>query len=199
MSGRAAVFLDRDGTINIDPGFLADPGRVKLFPGVPGALERLRDRGFALVIVSNQSGIGRGIITPDALTAVNRRIFESAGVEPDRIYMCFHHPEEAVGAFKIACGCRKPAIGMIEQAAAELGVDRARSFMVGDSVVDVACGQAAGMATVLVRTGRGEATLAEVLAGRLASPDHVAADLAGAADWILERSGGTLTGKAGRT
>jgi D,D-heptose 1,7-bisphosphate phosphatase len=188
---RPAVFLDRDGTINVDPGFLADAGRVTLFPGVPEALRSLRDAGFKIVIITNQSGIGRGLIQPRQLDEVNARIFELAGVAPDAIYMCFHHPEEAVGEFKITCGCRKPATGMVDRGIAELGVDPARSFVVGDRSADVDCGRAAGMRTVLVRTGHGEGTLADVQAGKAAAPDHVAADLSAAAEWILGRVGGT--------
>lgn len=190
MSG-AAVFLDRDGTINEDPGFLADPGLVKLFPGVPQALRRLRDAGLKIVIISNQSGIGRGLIQPQQLDDVNARIFELAGVQPDAIYMCFHHPEEAVGEFRVQCGCRKPATGLVDQGVAQLALDPQRSFVVGDRPADVDCGRAAGMTTVLVRTGHGEGTLSDVRAGRTAAPDHVAADLAEAAEWILGRLRGT--------
>lgn len=188
---RPAVFLDRDGTINEDPGFLADAGRVKLLPGVPGALRRLKDAGLKIIIISNQSGIGRGLIRPHELDEVNARIFELAGVSPDAIYMCFHHPEEAVGEYRIACGCRKPATGLVDRGVAELGLDPARSFVVGDRPADVDCGRAAGMRTVLVRTGHGEGTLADVKAGRTSAPDHVAADLSEAAEWILRRLDGT--------
>lgn len=184
-----AVFLDRDGTINVDPGYVGDPTRVKLFPGVPEGLRLLQDAGFKLIIISNQSGIGRGIITPDGLTAVNARIFELAGIQPDAIYMCFHHPSEAVGTFKIVCDCRKPGTGMIDQGARELGIDLGGSYIVGDAAVDMEAGRAAKLTRVLVRTGRGQATLAEIHAGRVPAPEHVAADLHGAAHWIAEHAG----------
>jgi len=180
----AAVFLDRDGTINEDPGFLADATRVKLFPGVSEGLSRLQRLGLKLVIVTNQSGVGRGLIPPDALAAVNRRIFELAGVQPDAIYMCFHHPEEARGAFRIACECRKPGTGLIQQGVRELGIDLAKSWMVGDRPADLECGRAAGVKRVLVLTGDGANTLSEVRAGRVPAPDHVAADLDQASVWI---------------
>lgn len=193
----AAVFLDRDGTINVDPGYVGDPTRVKLFPGVPEALGQLQSIGFKLIIITNQSGIGRGIITPEGLTAVNARIFELAGVQPDRIYMCFHHPTEAVGEYRIACACRKPGTGLIEQGVRELGLDLNASFIVGDAAVDLEAGRNAGLTRVLVRTGRGEATLAEVRSGRVPAPEHVAQDLADAAQWIMTR-GGNLR-RAGRS
>ena len=184
-----AVFLDRDGTINVDPGYVGDPTRVRLFPGVPEGLRLLAERGFKLVIISNQSGIGRGIITEQGLAAVNARIFELAGIQPDAIYMCFHHPSEAVGTFKVACDCRKPGTGMIERGVRELGIDLAGSYMVGDAAVDLEAGRAARLCRVLVRTGRGEATLAEVRAGRVPAPEYVARDLHDAAAWIVTQAG----------
>lgn len=188
-STSCAVFLDRDGTINVDPGYMGDPARVRLFPGVPEGLRLLQQEGFKLIIISNQSGIGRGIITPEGLSAVNARIFDLAGIQPDAIYMCFHHPSEAVGDFKIVCDCRKPGTGMIEQGVRDLGLDLARSYIVGDAAVDMEAGRAARLTRVLVRTGRGERTLGEVRAGRVPAPEHIAQDLQDAARWIARHAG----------
>jgi D,D-heptose 1,7-bisphosphate phosphatase len=181
------VFLDRDGTINVDPGFLSDPEHVRLFPGVPEALARLKALGLRLVVISNQSGIGRGLVTREALARVNRRIFELARVVPDRIYNCPHHPSEGRGWYRRRCDCRKPATGMVERGLRHLGLDVVASFLIGDSGADVECGLAAGLTTVLVRTGNGDETFALVEAGRLPRPHHVAKSLADAAEFIASR------------
>lgn len=135
-----AVFLDRDGTLIFDPGYLADPAGVRLLPGVPEALRRLRAAGFLLVIVSNQSGIARGLYTADDLVRVDQRVKEVIAAENivfDMVKYCPHGPEAG-------CACRKPAPGMLREAAAELGVSLADSVMVGDKVADVLAGLAAG-------------------------------------------------------
>ncbi|MBI4861248.1 MAG: HAD-IIIA family hydrolase [Candidatus Riflebacteria bacterium] len=190
---RPAVFLDRDGTINLDPGYLARADRVRLFEGVPEALQKLRSLGLVLVVISNQSGIGRGLVTPDQAREVNRRVFELAGAEPDGIYWCPHHPTEAVGEYRTGCSCRKPATGLVDRAVEDHGIDLGRSFFVGDSEVDISCGRAAGVRTILVKTGLGPVTLEKVRKGLLAAPDHVAPDLLAAAEWISAR----LAGRSG--
>ncbi len=135
-----AIFLDRDGTLIFDPGYLADPDGVRLLPGVPEALRRLRDASFLLVIVSNQSGIARGLYTADDLARVHDRLVKllaQEGIAFAAAQYCQHGPEDA-------CGCRKPAPGMILAAAAALGIDVAASAMIGDKVADVRAGLAAG-------------------------------------------------------
>jgi D-glycero-D-manno-heptose 1,7-bisphosphate phosphatase len=135
-----AAFLDRDGTLIFDPGYLADPDGVRLLPGVPEALRRLRDADFLLVIVSNQSGIARGLYTADDLARVHARLVEllaQEGIAFAAAEYCQHGPEDA-------CSCRKPAPGMILAAAAALDIDLPGSAMVGDKVADVLAGLAAG-------------------------------------------------------
>jgi len=139
MTGRRALLVDRDGTLNVDVGYPRDPAQVEPLPGALGALRALQDR-FALVIVSNQSGIGRGLITPAEARAVHARVVErfgQAGVAFAGAYYCPHDP----GA---GCACRKPAPGLLHDAARELGLDLAASVMVGDKPSDVAAGRAAG-------------------------------------------------------
>ncbi len=138
MSGRA-LFLDRDGTLIVDTGYPRDPSVVEL---IPGAIEALRDleRDWALVIVSNQSGIGRGLITPAEAAAVDARVrelFGAGGIEFAGVYHCPHAPEDH-------CACRKPKPGMLEQAARELDLDLAASVIVGDKPSDVEAGAAVG-------------------------------------------------------
>jgi D-glycero-D-manno-heptose 1,7-bisphosphate phosphatase len=147
---RRAVFLDRDGTIIEDEGYLADASRARLLPGIVEALRFFRDRGMMLVVVSNQSGIPRGLITAAQHAEVDARVKEllaAAGVPLDAAYYCAHLPADG-------CSCRKPLPGMLEQAAAEHGIDTARSFMVGDKLSDIAAGRAAGCITALLGSGK---------------------------------------------
>jgi len=180
-TSRRYVLLDRDGTINRDRHYIADPGLVELFPGVGAALRDLRADGFGLAVVTNQSGVARGKITPAQLEAVNARVGEllaAEGVTLEGIYVCPHGPNDG-------CDCRKPLPGLIERAARELGFDPAQSFVVGDKGIDIGLGRNVGATTVLVRTGYG----AETERDRLAEPDHIADDLTGAAQWIRARAG----------
>jgi histidinol-phosphate phosphatase family protein len=143
---RPAVFLDRDGTLIEDVGYPRDPEAVRLLEGAPEALAALRRAGFALVVVSNQSGIGRGLVTRDEARAVHDRFvreLRAHGVELDDVRYCPHSPEDA-------CACRKPAAGLLLDSARELGLDLGRSFMVGDKPDDVEAGRAAGCRTVLL-------------------------------------------------
>ncbi|MGD0198641.1 MAG: HAD family hydrolase [Solirubrobacteraceae bacterium] len=152
--GRRAVFLDRDGTLIADPGYLRDPGRVELLPGAAAALAELARRGALLVVVSNQSGIGRGLITPQEARSVHDRfahLLEQAGVALDDAYYCPHAPDAG-------CTCRKPLPGMLLQAAREHGIDLDRSTMIGNSADDIAAGQAAGAFTILLLDGKTDAT-----------------------------------------
>lgn len=144
---RRAAFLDRDGTIIVDRDYPGDPDAVELIPGAADAIRRLRDAGFAAVMVTNQSGIGRGLISEAAYRAVQGRMEEmlaAAGVRLDGVYYCPHAPEAA-------CTCRKPATGLYLQAAQELGVDLAASVYVGDRMRDVLPGVALGGRGFFVR------------------------------------------------
>lgn len=143
---RPFILLDRDGTLNADPGYLNDPAALRLLPGVPAALARLAGAGFGLVVVTNQSGVGRGFITPDQLAAIHRRLAEllaEAGVTLDGIYACPHRPDES-------CPCRKPAPGLALAAARDHGFDPAHSIVIGDSPADVGLGHAIGARTILL-------------------------------------------------
>jgi histidinol-phosphate phosphatase family protein len=138
--GRPALFLDRDGTLVEDVGYPRDPTAVRLLPGAAEALRRVAEAGFALVIVSNQSGVGRGLISRAEAAAVHAEVvrrFAEEGVSFDGAYYCYHAPEDR-------CDCRKPAPGLLLRAARELGLNLGRSFMLGDKAIDVAAGVAAG-------------------------------------------------------
>lgn len=177
MSGRRAVFLDRDGTLIVERHFLADPGGVELIPGAIDALRRLRQHGWTLVLVTNQSGIGRGLYTAAEFEAVQARIDEllaAAGIRLDAVYWCPHAPEQS-------CECRKPGLALFRRAAEDLGLDLAASAYVGDRLRDVEPAAALGGRAILVRTGYGRQD--EPRAG---PGVEVAADLAEAAERLLE-------------
>lgn len=150
VADRRAVFLDRDGTVIHDLDYPRDPDQVRLVPGAAAALARLRDAGFALVLVSNQSGVGRGLITPREAELVHERVvalLAERDVRLDGAYYCPHAPDAG-------CGCRKPAPGMILEAAERLGIDVSGSYVVGDKPSDVRAGQRAGCRTVQLTADR---------------------------------------------
>jgi D-glycero-D-manno-heptose 1,7-bisphosphate phosphatase len=153
MSARRALFVDRDGTLIQERDYLADPDRVELVPGAADALRAFARAGYALVIVTNQSGIARGLYTEDQFRAVQQRVeleLERAGVRIDAVFYCPHHPD-----FTGPCSCRKPDVGMYRAAADELGVDLTASLYVGDRVKDVLPGLRLGGRACLVQTGYG--------------------------------------------
>lgn len=152
----SAALLDRDGTIIQDVHYLTDPDRVQLLPGAIDGLQRLQRLGIRLVIVTNQSGVGVGAISPEALAAVNRRVVQllgDAGIQLAGIYICPHRRDAG-------CDCRKPGTGMARQAAADLGIDLEHVFVVGDKALDLGLARALAAPAFLVTTGHGEATFA---------------------------------------
>lgn len=175
---RPVVFLDRDGTINEDVGYLSDPDGLVLIPGSAGAVRRLNEAGVTVVVVSNQSGVGRGYYTDTDVEAVNRRLvllLGEAGASVDALYWCSHHPDQG-------CECRKPGTGLVARAVDELQIDAAGSYVVGDKVSDLELAANIGARGVLVLTGKGAAE-----AEKLSSPAaFVARDLKEAVDWILD-------------
>lgn len=176
---RRFVLLDRDGTINEEVGYVLHPDELRLLPGVGAALRGLRDLGLGLVVVTNQTPVGRGAISPEDLHAIHRRLralLAEDGASLDGFEVCPHRRDEG-------CDCRKPATGLVERAAATYGFDPTESWIVGDHLGDMGLGRAVGARTILVRTGHGEVELA---AGAGALADHVVADLPAAAAVIRE-------------
>ena len=186
---RAAVFLDRDGTLIEEQGYLDRLDRIHLFPWTADAIRLLRRAGFATVVITNQSAVARGMIDEafvhEAHRIVDRRLTRAGG-GIDRFYFCPHFPDAKVEKYRQSCRCRKPGPGLIEQACAELDLDPRRSVMIGDRWLDVACGSAAGTHAVLLRSGHGPHD-EEV------PPDGVRADailnnLMEAVGWVLRTS-----------
>jgi D-glycero-D-manno-heptose 1,7-bisphosphate phosphatase len=187
-----AVFLDRDGTIIEDAGYLDRLDRVEIFPWSVDAIRLLNRAGFTVVVVSNQAGVARGLFDESVVGEVHRHLdarMAAGRARIDAYYYCPHHPEGTLAAYRQLCECRKPRPGMIRAAERDLGVDAARSFVVGDRWLDVEMGRSVGASTVLVRTGYGAREEQRPRPG-LAS-DAVADNLIEAVAWILGSGNGT--------
>src|SRR6266704_3686496 len=175
ISKSAAVFVDRDGTIMENIDYCSDPKDVKIFPAVPEALRRLKSKGFKLIVITNQSGIGRGLFTIEQYRAVEAEVLRQLGDGLiDATYFCPDVPGQH-------SSCRKPAPGMIVQATREHQIDLARSFLIGDKEIDAECGRNAGVRTIRVQTG-----IQHDMAGSIA--DWIASDFVAAAKIILDLS-----------
>jgi D-glycero-D-manno-heptose 1,7-bisphosphate phosphatase len=188
---RPAVFLDRDGTLNEDIGFMDRMEALTLFPWTADAIRLLNRAGFRTVVTTNQSAVGRGLIDEGFLRVVHQEIdrrLARAGAHIDGYYYCPHHPEAPLEAYRQVCECRKPRPGMIWKAAREMGIDLSRSVMVGDRRLDVMSGHAAGVRAVLVRTGLGAAEEEDLVDDGGAQPDAILNNLMEAVGWILRNS-----------
>ncbi|WP_417911189.1 D-glycero-alpha-D-manno-heptose-1,7-bisphosphate 7-phosphatase [Candidatus Electronema sp. PJ] len=185
---RPAVFLDRDGTLNEQMGYINHLSRFVLLPGVAQAIRKLNEHRIPAVVVTNQSGLARGyfpLALLDAVHAEMERQLAAEGAHLDGIYVCPHHPEAKVVQYRQACRCRKPRPGLLEQAAAELRLDLSRSFMVGDRWSDVECGVRAGVAPILVLTGYGRGELAYLEPEKEIQPAVIAQDVLEAVERII--------------
>jgi D-glycero-D-manno-heptose 1,7-bisphosphate phosphatase len=183
--GRAAVFLDRDGTLNEDRGYVGFRRDFVWLPGAVEAVQRLNEAGFALVVVTNQAGVARGFYTEDDVRRLHDEVqadLAAAGARVDAFYYAPHHLKGVVPAYVALHPDRKPGTGMFDRAIRDLGLDPARSFMVGDKESDITPARTLGLTTVLVRTGFGRAHEPTTAA------DHVVDDLPAAADLILKLS-----------
>jgi len=176
------VFLDRDGTLNYNPGYLKVAAELKLLAGVGPALTRLKGAGAKLVVVTNQSGVGRGMITLKDLEAIHARLeglLEQEGAALDAIYFCPHHPDDR-------CRCRKPEVGMVERAVSELQLDLRRSYLIGDHARDIQLAHRVGAKAILLTSVLLDKQSLETLKVEQAMPDAVAKSMSEAVDWILE-------------
>jgi D-glycero-D-manno-heptose 1,7-bisphosphate phosphatase len=183
MNLRPAIFLDRDGVIIDDVHHLSTPSQVQIIPGSAEAIAALNRAGWPVVVVTNQSGVARGLFTLDVLHAVHRRISEQLlgkGARVEAYFFCPHHPAAEVAEYRLECSCRKPRPGMLVRAARELGLDLAGSWMIGDRDTDLQAGAAAGTRTILVRTGYGASLDAASLDRNALNLEVVAKDLADA-------------------
>ncbi len=172
------VFFDRDGTLNHDEGYMSDPDRLVLLPGAAEAVAALNAAGVKAVVITNQSGVGRGLVTREALARIHERLaalLARQGARLDGIYSCLHRPDEG-------CACRKPGTALAIQAARDLDVNPSRSAMIGDKPVDLELGRRLGARTILVLSGEGQKTEAEL--GAADRPDYIADDVYRAVQWL---------------
>jgi D,D-heptose 1,7-bisphosphate phosphatase len=179
-----AVFLDRDGTLNEDPGYISDPEQVVLFSDTGDALALLKKYGFLLIVISNQSGIARGLMKSEDVDAVNEKINQILSeykVKIDAFYYCPAHPDYSS---EEECECRKPSPKLLLEAASEFNVDLQSSYFIGDTIADIQCGKNAGIKTILVKTGKGEESFS-ILQKENNFPTFVAENLLNASKFIL--------------
>ncbi len=187
--GTRAIFLDRDGTISQEVGYIHDIGHLRLLPNSAKAIRMLNRSGIKVIVVTNQSGVARGYYSEDHVRRVNDRLtalLKAEGVELDGIYYCPHHPTEGSGAYTQSCHCRKPEPGMLLQAASDQHVDLGRSFVVGDKLTDMEMAHRVGAKGVLVLTGYGQEEIGKK--GETGpEPDRIVSDLEEAVEWILSQ------------
>ncbi len=180
MTYTAILFLDRDGTLNEEVNYLSDPADLRVLPGVPEAVRRFNAAGWAVVIITNQSGIGRGYFTAEDVAAVHAALtaeLAAHGARVDAIYVCPHHPDAQ-------CDCRKPKPALYQQARADLGLPDTPCIVVGDKMSDLEPGRALGCRTILVQTGYG-AELAAHPETLSFMPDAILPDLSAVAAYLL--------------
>ena len=191
--------MDRDGTICEEVGYVNHLSRSRLLPNSAEAIRLVNGAGYLAIVVTNQSGVARGLFDEDLVNAVHRQLagrVEASGGLLDAIYYCPHHPREGSPPYRQDCGCRKPKPGMLLRAAEEHDIDLARSYMVGDSLVDLAAGVAAGAGVVHVLTGYGRGLVDHQKDRFTVPPLFTAVDLLAGVRWILEREGRAAAGES---
>ena len=188
--GGAAVFLDRDGTIIEEVGYLDRVERVDLYPWTIDAVRAFNRAGLRVVLVSNQSGVARGFFSEAVVDEVHRHIaslLERGGARIDAYYYCPHHPDGKMPGYALACDCRKPKRGLVDRAVRELGIVPEQSYVVGDRWLDVALARGVGAKGILVRTGYGKTEETRPPDGLVA--DAIVDNVVGAASWVLTEEG----------
>lgn len=183
---KRTIFLDRDGTLNREVGFVTRVDQLEVLPGVVDAVRRLDDAGYTIVVVTNQSGIARGLYTETELAAIHQALHDRLQRLPAAYLHCPHHPEGGHG-YGGPCACRKPAAGLLHQARELLGVGFEHGALVGDAARDLLMARGLPLTTVQVQSGKPVASERAALEREGFTPDHEARDLAAAVDWLLRR------------
>jgi len=192
VARRPAVFIDRDGTLTEEVGYVNHPSRLRLLPRSAEAVRRLNEAGIAAVMVTNQAGIARGYFSEEVMNAVHQQLVEQlkdGGAHLDGLYVCPHHPTEGVPPYKKDCDCRKPKPGLLLRAASDLDLDLHGSIMVGDKASDLAVAPHVGARSILVLTGYGLGEWEYRRARFPVAPDHVAPDLLDAVELVIAGRG----------
>ena len=167
---KPALFLDRDGVLTEEIGYITSVKNLNIFPYVAECIRQIHEKEYYAIVITNQSGVARGLFTEETLKDMNTFLMEMTGV--DAIYYCPHHPNGNIDEYRKICNCRKPEIGLLEQACNDFDIDMNRSYMIGDRASDILTGQRAGVKTVLLESGYGSAGLEQNV-----TPAYVFADL----------------------
>ncbi|MBW1805358.1 MAG: HAD family hydrolase [Deltaproteobacteria bacterium] len=186
---RPAVFMDRDGTINEQMGYINHLSRFVILPGVAEAIRLLNENDFLAIIVSNQSGVARGYFPIELVHEIHatlNRVLKEKDAVIDGIYFCPHYPRGDLAEYCHECDCRKPKTGLIDQACESFDIDISSSYMVGDRYTDMELARRSNLKGVLVETGYGLGDMEYILPKKSVKPDHIAKDLLGAVQWILD-------------
>jgi D,D-heptose 1,7-bisphosphate phosphatase len=192
MKKHRAIFLDRDGTINEEVGYLDDLAKLKIIPAAFEAVRLINAAKMKAVVITNQAGVARGLFSEDFVKTANKFLhaeFLKENALIDAFYYCPHHPTEGVDPYRRECNCRKPAAGMLLQAAREMDIDLTRSYIIGDRYNDMEAGKRARAKCVLVKTGFGKSLLQDDGPDKLTAdnkPDYIAADILEAVRLILK-------------
>jgi D,D-heptose 1,7-bisphosphate phosphatase len=192
MKKNAAVFLDRDGTINEEVGYLDRAEKLRMIPAAFEAIRLINQSGMKAVVVSNQAGVAKGLFTESFVHEINnliQNILLTKDARIDAFYFCPHHPTEGIEPYRKICNCRKPAAGLLHQAAADWDIDLAKSYLIGDRLRDIETAHRAGAKGVLVATGYGLDALqnsGQDEQNEMNKPDHSAKDILEAVRWILK-------------
>lgn len=184
-----AVFLDRDGTISEEVGYIRDPDQFQLMPKSAEAVKLMNERGLKVIVITNQAGVAKGYFPEDMVSRVHKKMektLSNQGAFLDGVYYCPHHPEGVVETYRKTCECRKPASGLLKKASEEHAIDLSRSYMVGDKVADVECAHGMGVKGILVLTGYGKDELKKIKAAKIRGPEYVADDILDAVSWIMK-------------
>ena len=185
--GQPAVFVDRDGTINEQMGYINHPSRFVILPGVPEAIRLLNSNDFLVIVVSNQSGVAWGYFPIDLVHKVHdelKRILNKNNCTVDGIFFCPHHSQGTVPEYRLECDCRKPKTGLIKQAQEVFDIDMSSSYVIGDRYSEIELANRLNLKGVLVKTGYGRGEVKYILPGK-PQPDYIAEDLLDAAKWII--------------
>ncbi len=190
---RPAVFVDRDGTINEQMGYINHVSRFTFLPGTAEAIKLLNIHRFLVIVISNQSGVARGYFPIELVNEVHSRMktmLEKEGAWVDAVYFCPHHPSGNVAEYRKACDCRKPATGMVRKAIDRFDIDLKSSYVIGDRLSDIEMAERLDLKGILVRTGYGRGEIEYLLPGSTLRPVYIADDLLEAVKWIIKRQGG---------
>ena len=190
MTNRA-IFLDRDGTLNEEDGYISSPERFRLYSFAAEAVRLINQSGWKAIVLTNQSGVARGYFTETTLIEIHERMEESLrsqGARIDAIYYCAHHPDYGSPPYRLDCDCRKPRPGLVERAARDFNLDLNRCYAVGDRYRDIEAGHALGARGVMVMTGFGREEYETERLRWPRQPDHAAEDLLEAVKWVLQNN-----------